>query len=94
MRASRGKEPIVDAPNLCRLCKQPVIVNAERYDVFEQMHWLCFHLVFEHNGDPDISCGDPDCPWFHIEVYKERLSQLGADPMVVLEQAIKKKWDL
>lgn len=79
---------------ICRRCNGPVIVNAERYDVFEQMHWLCFHLEFEHEGDPDKACGDPSCPWWHVEVYQEKLKQLGADPGEVLSEAINARWNL
>jgi hypothetical protein len=32
------------------------------YDVFERMHWVCFHFEFEHRGDPDAPCSDPSCP--------------------------------
>lgn len=34
------------------------------YDVFERMHYLCFHMEFEHGDDrdPDVDCGIPGCP--------------------------------
>ena len=53
-----------DVP-LCRWCGRPVRVNRERYDIFEQMHWICFHFEFEHTPefDPDVPCADPSCPW-------------------------------
>ncbi|WP_051571559.1 hypothetical protein [Ruminiclostridium cellobioparum] len=42
----------------------PVKKFFDEYEVFEQMHWLCFHLEFEHsNYDPDEPCDDPSCPW-------------------------------
>jgi hypothetical protein len=51
-----------DAP-ICIRCKQPVVVNRKMYDVFERMHYLCFHLEFEHGDhDPDEDCGIPGCP--------------------------------
>jgi hypothetical protein len=51
----------------CRFCGQPVKINEDYYDVFEGMHWLCFHLAFEHgNYDPDEPCDDPSCPWNRI----------------------------
>ncbi len=46
----------------CNRCGRPVIRNRERYEVFERIHWLCFHYEFQHEagtGDPDIACGDP-----------------------------------
>lgn len=43
-------------------------VNKEQYDVFERMHWLCFHLEFEHGDyDPDEACDDSGCPWSLIQ---------------------------
>jgi hypothetical protein len=84
----------MNEPKLCKRCNQPVIVNAECYDVFEQMHWLCFHFEFEHDGDPDKACGDPGCPWWHIDVYKEKLRQLGVDPDKTIHEAIAKRWNL
>ena len=81
-------------PKICRRCNQAITVNADSYDVFEQMHWLCFHLEFEHQGDPDEACGDPGCPWWHIEVLRDRLRQLGFDPKKTIDDAIKKRWNL
>ena len=38
--------------------------NAARWEVFEHMHWLCFHLEYEHDvtRDADLACADPSCP--------------------------------
>lgn len=51
----------------CARCRQPVVRNADRYEVFERMHWSCFHYEFEHelagsSADPDIARRDPGCP--------------------------------
>ena len=69
-------------------------VHASAYEVFERMHWLCFHLEFEHNGDPDAPCHDPSCPWWHIEVFRRALTAAGHDPEAVLESAISERWKL
>lgn len=37
----------------CRRCGIPVRADAE---VFEGMHFICFHYVVEHEGDPDEVC--------------------------------------
>jgi hypothetical protein len=51
-----------DAP-ACARCGRPVVVRGEWYEVFERMHYLCFHLEFEHGDhDPDEACGIPGCP--------------------------------
>ena len=70
------------------------MLNADSYDLFEQMHWLCFHLEFEHEGDPDMACGDPSCLWWHIDVFKNKLDQLGVDPEALIKEAIEKMWKL
>ena len=62
-------------------------------DVFEGMHWLCFHLEYEHAADPDVPCEDPSCPWFLIEVYRGKLQELGVDPDEVLKAAINRQWE-
>ena len=46
----------------CVRCKRSVVRNRDKYDVFERMHWSCFHYEYEHEGDPDIACADPTCP--------------------------------
>ena len=51
----------------CVRCGRVISRNAERAEVFEGMHWSCFHFEFEHGNsgdsdDPDIACGDPECP--------------------------------
>jgi len=40
-----------------------VVKQAEHYNTFERMHWVCFHLEFEHQADPDEVCSDPSCFW-------------------------------
>ncbi|WP_459195767.1 hypothetical protein [Wukongibacter baidiensis] len=52
---------------ICKACGKPIKVNKDLADVLEGMHWLCFHLLFEHdNYDPDEPCDDPSCPWNKI----------------------------
>jgi len=77
---------------ICVRCNKPVEENIAQYDVHEKMHWLCFHLEYEHDGDPDISCNDPSCPWWHIEVYKSKLKELGLNPEEIIDKAIDERW--
>lgn len=74
----------------CKRCGRRITVDPKMSaDVFEGMHWLCFHLEFEHDADPDIPCGDyTSCPWWTIRHYQERLRQLGIDPDEVILTAI------
>jgi hypothetical protein len=72
---------------LCIRCGEVVRVNAESYEVFERMHWLCFHLEYEHRADPDEPCEDTSCPWWHIEVFRRALSERGLDPQKILYEA-------
>ena len=69
-------------------------VHASEYEVFERMHWLCFHLEFEHKGDPDAPCDAPSCPWWHMEVFRRALTEAGHDPKTVIEKAISERWKL
>jgi hypothetical protein len=39
-----------------------VVASAEQYEVFERMHYVCFHYEFEHQGDPDVECPAGGCP--------------------------------
>jgi hypothetical protein len=72
----------------CRRCDRPVVVHAEQYDTFEGMHWLCFHLEFEHDTDPDMACADPGCPWSELKIYRDKLNELGVPADKVMEAAI------
>jgi hypothetical protein len=66
-----------DAP-LCVRCGRPVLVNREWYDVFERMHFLCFHMEFEHGDhDPDQGCDVPGCPV--AETHANYLRDVGAE---------------
>jgi len=48
---------------ICVRCGLEVRVNRESYEIFERMHYACFHFVFEHMGfDPDEECDAPGCP--------------------------------
>jgi hypothetical protein len=50
-------------PLPCRRCRRPVEISRDQYDVFEQMHYACFHYEFEHDPtDPDEECGAGGCP--------------------------------
>jgi hypothetical protein len=37
-----------DDARLCSRCHLPVIENAANYDIFERMHFVCFHYEWEH----------------------------------------------
>jgi hypothetical protein len=79
-------------PKICVRRGKPVTVNTDNYDLFEGMHWLCFHLEFEYQGDPDTRCTDFACPWWQIEFLKQHISSLGQNPEQVIEQAIKERF--
>ncbi|WP_189668819.1 DUF7660 family protein [Promicromonospora soli] len=48
---------------MCRRSHRPVRVSAAQFDVFEQMHYVCFHYEFEHDAfDVDEECSAGGCP--------------------------------
>jgi hypothetical protein len=48
---------------VCARCGQEVRVNRDSYEIFERVHYVCFHYVFEHMGfDPDEECDAGGCP--------------------------------
>lgn len=69
MTAFRNPEPGLGhdrgmpEPLVCVRCNRPVVIEADRYDVFERMHYVCFHYEFEHDPtDPDEECSAGGCP--------------------------------
>ncbi len=80
-----------EAPK-CARCGRPVEMNREQYTLYERMHWLCFHLEFEHEGDADAPCTDPSCPIWQLEVYRLALRDAGLDPDAVLSSAIARRY--
>lgn len=48
---------------ICERCGEPVIKYNDQYEVFEKMHWTCFHFTYEHGKyEIDEPCDDPSCP--------------------------------
>ncbi|MFI6099702.1 hypothetical protein ACIA8G_29445 [Lentzea sp. NPDC051213] len=51
----------------CQRCGEPVELSQEDFELFERMHFECFHFAFEHDlSKPELAedqdCGDPGCP--------------------------------
>lgn len=63
----RSHDSGADRPT-CRRRGKDVVANAPSFDVFEQMHYTCFHYEFEHPGDPDVECRAGGCPAAGITV--------------------------
>lgn len=40
----------------------PVKERKEAIEIFENMHWRCFHMVYEHLTAENVRCSDPSCP--------------------------------
>jgi len=54
---------LVDNDRVCRRCGREVSVSADQFEVFEKMHYVCFHYEFEHDPtDPDTECTAGGCP--------------------------------
>ena len=64
---------------MCHRCGKPVVASAVDYDVFEQMHHVCFHYEFEHHGDPDVECLAGGCPASGLSLLSRLFRTEGAD---------------
>jgi len=77
---------------ICVRCNKPVILNVEFYETFERMHWLCFHLEYEHDADPDEPCNDiSSCPWHRIKCLGDELRKLGRDPDELIPNTLRER---
>lgn len=53
----------------CRRCGRPVATSD--VDLFEGMHYICFHYEFEHNGvDVDEECSAGGCPARRVDLHR------------------------
>jgi hypothetical protein len=47
-------------------CREPVESSRDDYELFERMHWDCFHFAYEHDLYGEVpqstDCGQPGCP--------------------------------
>jgi hypothetical protein len=85
---TRGSNAKTAGLPVCRRCHLPVEANADNYDVFEQMHYVCFHFEFEHQGDPDIECAAGGCPAAGIRVPARYLRTEGVDLVAATDTVI------
>ena len=85
---TRGSNAQTAGLPVCRRCHLPVEASADNYDVFEQMHYVCFHFEFEHQGDPDIECAAGGCPAAGIRVPSRYLRTEGVDLVAAADTVI------
>jgi hypothetical protein len=57
--AGTSRWPGANGGPVCLRCGRAVRVNRDGYQLFEQMHYVCFHYEFEHSADPDEECDTP-----------------------------------
>lgn len=65
--ALAGEDAVKAGYPICCECSGIVDGTESDYNLFERMHWSCFHYTFEHwnsdnEGDRDIPCDDRSCP--------------------------------
>ena len=75
-RPAREDQPLPgEAGNpACVRCGQEVRVNRDSYEIFERMHYVCFHYEFEHGWfDPDEECNAGGCPSFRLDAAPPQL---------------------
>lgn len=74
----------------CKSCGHHV--EKQDAEMFEGMHWLCFHFAFEHNGDPDEPCRSRHCPTWHLQILKAYIQQQGHDPELIINKEVERVW--
>lgn len=77
-----------DRDLICVRCGKPVKKHRKDYETFEKMHWICFHLEYEHTTDPDEACEDASCPLLQLKILKNKLEELGYKPEDIVHKAI------
>lgn len=93
-RRTHTTTPATPSTETCRRCGRPIEENAANAAIFEGMHWLCFHLEFEHDADPDVACSDfAGCPWWTIAHLEREVKELGLDPSQVVLEAVRRRAD-
>ena len=85
----------------CVRFNQPVVTNEDCYEIYEQMHSICFHFEMEHGivkdrdpkdprtHDPNIAWENITCPHNQIQILKEIIIDNGID----LEEQMELKRD-
>jgi hypothetical protein len=86
-----GKQP-------CRRCRYPVRMSPDNYEIFERMHFVCFHYEFEHrsgvpDNDPDVDCGLPGCPSGAAARHKDMLVSVVAELAADCSDGVPAFWD-
>lgn len=85
---TRGSDDETAGHPVCRRCNLPVEASADSYDVFEQMHYVCFHFEFEHRSDPDIECAAGGCPAAGIRVASRSVRTGGVDLVAAADTVV------
>jgi hypothetical protein len=85
---TRGSDAKTGGLPVCRRCNVPVEASADSYDIFEQMHYVCFHFEFEHQGDPDVECAAGGCPAAGIGLSSRYVRTGGVDLVVAADTVI------
>jgi hypothetical protein len=74
-----GNDLSVESSPVCRRCGRPVVVERQMFEVFENMHYVCFHYEFEHDPyDPDEECSAGGCPSAMLHPRPDRRPTAGA----------------
>jgi hypothetical protein len=72
----REHQPMETFLQTCTRCARPVRVSADQFEVFERMHYVCFHYEYEHDPfDPDEECNAGGCPSAHLDSSPRQLRE-------------------
>jgi hypothetical protein len=69
-----------------------VRVGAENFELFEHMHYMCFHYEFEHRDvDVDEECSSAGCPSASLADGRDKVIQTAGE--LALEAASGAPWE-
>jgi hypothetical protein len=80
-----------DSQHLRKVCRKPVGTIRDDFGDPPDIHIICRHFAFEHDGNPDEPCGSINCPQFLLLTYRDKLASLGIDTEDVVEEALQKR---
>ncbi len=78
----------------CKSCGHIIDASIDQIEMFEGMHWVCFHFAYEHNVDPDEPCRSRQCPTWQLQILRKHLEKAGENPDHIINAEVERVWDV